>query len=711
MVVRNKSTELHDLVRVQQGTASTFEYSNGNTLPFTGMPFGMCYWAPETAAGKWFYHPEHRKLRGFRATRQPSPWIGDYGQFQFLPQCGPMHLDADARAAAFRPQDMQLSPAGIDAYLRRDQVRVQLSATERCAMARIEFKAAGDKRIIFDTASGHWEADVEGRVIRGQVRTNNGGVPDNFCNYVYIEIDAAFSVGPQSVDGLLHIELANDVSALQMHMAQSFISDDQAQLNLSHEIPHNDFEALRNNIKNSWNTSLSVIEIETQDSEQKATFYSALYRSLLFPRMLHEFDRDMKCLHYSPYDGEVHAGPLYTDNGFWDTHRTCYPLYALICPERLSEMLEGWINAYREGGWMPKWASPGYKACMIGTHIDAVFADAYVKGVPFNAEAAYEGLKKHAFEESDGSNNHGRIGLEAYLKLGYVPCDQVKEATSRTMDFAYNDWCIAQIADGLGDVEARDQLLERAQNYHNVFDQSCGFMRGRNADGSWRDNAYSEGGFSATEWGGPFVEGSAWQCGWAVQHDPEGFIALHGGPEQVEAKLDTLLSTPPVFEVGSYGKEIHEMSEMAAVDFGQYAHSNQPSHHILYYYTLVGRADKCAYWVRKTCDELYTASADGLAGDEDNGEMSAWYIFSALGFYPFCPGSDQYVFGSPLFEKASIRLSNGKMFVIEARNQAEDHSCVASWQLNGQSLDGQYLKHSGIVGGGTLFAAMQPYAG
>ena len=702
MVAEHNGSPLHDLVRVQQGTASHFAFSNGNTLPLIGMPFGMCYWVPETAAGNWFYHPEHRKLRGLRATRQPSPWIGDYGHFQFLPQCGEAHVAADARASAFRPQEMQLSPSGIEVYLRRDRIRLQLSATERCALARVQFEGTGAKRLIFETPSGAWTVDESQQVIRAQIYANSGGVPDNFCNYVFIHLDAAFRLGSDTSDNLLVLELNQDLEQVHLRIGQSFISDEQAQINLAREIPDTDLDTLRQQIAATWQQQLSLVEIEGATDEQRQTFYTALYRCFLFPRMLHEINAAGQQQHYSPFDGQVHDGPLYTDNGFWDTHRTCYPLYALLCPERLSEMLEGWINAYRAGGWMPKWASPGYRACMIGTHIDAVFADAYAKGISFDVEAAYAGLKKHAFTESDGSNRHGRFGLASFIELGYVPCDQVKEATSRTMDFAYNDWCIAQIADGVGDHETRDRLIERSAQYRNVFDPNCGFMRGRNADGSWRENSYAADGFSATEWGGPFVEGSAWQCGWAVQHDPAGFIELHGGAEQVEQKLDTLLATEPRFEVGSYGQEIHEMSEMAAVDFGQYAHSNQPSHHILYYYTLVGRLDKCGYWVRKTCEELYSPDADGLAGDEDNGEMSAWYVFSALGFYPFCPGSDQYVLGAPLFDKAIVRLSSGEKLVVTSNSTDIAIDANPEWSNEHGATINQFIKHADMLSGMTL---------
>lgn len=718
---------LLDHVQIRQGTASTHAFSNGNTLPLVGMPFGNCHWTFDTSGGKWFYHPHERKLRGIRATRQPSPWIGDYGSFSFLPQSGVSCYSAETRAAAFRPEDALLAPDALAVQLLRDRAHVRLSASERCAIADVHFTTPAARRVLFDGGNGSssWGYDAATQTLQFSVTNNNGGVPDNFACYYHIDIkgtciaeqsgvccvavEHAFQAGIHQCEqdnGGFVLEIEQDCRDITLYIGSSFISCEQAALNKQHELAEHDRRTLRRSVAETWNTQLACISIDGASTAQRDTFYSALYRCFLFPRQLHEYDADHNQLHYSPYDGRIHAGPLYTDNGFWDTHRTVYPLFSLLCPERLSEMLAGFINACREGGWMPKWASPGYRACMIGTHIDAVFADACVKDIPFDIDAAYRGLLKHAFETGDGSNRHARIGLEYFEELGYVPCDKINEATSRTLDFACNDWCIAQIAERLNDHCTRDRLLERADYYRNVFDPEVGFMRGRNADGSWRDNGVDDGGFSATEWGGPFVEGSAWQCGWAVQHDVDGFIALHGGARQLEGKLDRLLATPPFFEVGSYGREIHEMSEMAAVDFGQYAQSNQPSHHILYFYTLVGRTDKCGHWIRRTCNELYNANDNGLPGDEDNGEMSAWYVFSALGFYPFCPGKAAYVLGSPLFDQATIHLARGKTFTVTAADNKAEHAAVAGWQLNKSPLSGVWLTHQDIIAGGELRAQM-----
>ncbi len=717
--------DLVDLVEVRQGAESSFEFSNGNTLPLIGAPFAMCNWSLQTAGGPWFYHPQHRRLQGIRATRQPSPWIRDYGHFSFLPQLGERHLSAARRASAFRPEDTALGPDYLNVDLIRDACRIELTATERCSKSIVRFSRGGSKRLIIEPGLGQNEFfyDESRRVFSCKSSANNGGVPDNFATYIEFHISDAINlesskafdvqgevIGPvigSYKDAGVALEFQGDPTEVTIDITTSFISFEQAGNNLANEIGDRSFDEVRNSTRSDWEQLLSRVAIEGASDEQRRTFYSAMYRCFLFPRQIHELNSQGKKVHYSPYDGKVHGGPMYTDNGFWDTHRTVYPLFSILIPSILKDMLEGWINAYREGAWFPKWASPGYKACMIGTHIDAVMADAYVKGIEFDVETAFAGLCKHAYQASDGSGRHGREGLEDYMKLGWVPHDRVHESASRTMDFAYNDWCIAQIAQGIGETKKAQDLLQRSHNYKNTFDSAIGFMRGRNADGSWRDNGYSDDGFSPIEWGGPFVEGSVWQCGWAVSHDVDGLIELMGGREAFVAKLDEQMETPPNFEVGYYKSEIHEMSEMAAVDFGQYAQSNQPSHHILYLYALAGCPEKTQYWVRKTCAELYAATEDGLPGDEDNGEMSAWYVFSSMGFYPVCPGKPEYVLGSPLFSKVSVTLENGNQLVIEADNQAANHVHVSCWEINDHGHGEAVIEHNVLMDGARIRAQMK----
>lgn len=588
---------------------------------------------------------------------------------------------------------------------------LEMTPTERCAIFRFFFPEGKTARVLIDPFAGesHIEIDADARTLTGYTRANSGGVPDGFACYFYAQFDCEVTgfgtfqskdanVGERERTGERvggYVEL-NGRTVL-MRIGTSFISLEQARLNLERELGDQAFDVIRLEGEGVWQGELNRIQIEGAAEDQKRTFYTSLYRSLLFPRMWHEFNADGEKVHYSPYDGKVHAGFLSTDNGFWDTHRTVYSLLAILCPDRLAEIVEGWINACKEGGWSPKWASPGYRACMIGTHLDAVVADASVRGVRnFDVEAAYEAMVKNATEVGDEAGNYGRRGIREFDELGFVPTDLIEHAASRTQDFAYNDFCVAQVAKALGKEADYERFMKRAMYYRNTFDADVGFMRGRNADGSW------ETPFDEFAWGGAYIEGAAWQCTWAVPHDPAGLIELMGGREAMIAKLDRMLELPPIFDVGTYSREIHEMTEMAAVDFGQYAHSNQPVHHVLYLYACAGKTSRTQYWVRRVMNELYSAEPDGFAGDEDNGEMSAWYIFNALGFYPFCPGHPSFVLGSPLFKKATVFLNDDRTLVIDAAENNEANVYAKNVRLNGEPVHRAFVTHEEIAVGGTL---------
>lgn len=706
----NRQRDLLRYVNPEQGTASVHRFSNGNTLPLVTRPFAMTSWSPQTEESARFYHPDARQFEGIRATRQPSPWIGDYGHFVVMPQAGRLFTSDGRRASAFRRDQTEIHPHYFKTYLGRYQTSLELTPTDRCALFRFGFPSGKPARVIFEPFKGeaHIEIDAQRRIITGYTRTNSGGVPEGFACYFFAEFDCALT-GYGTFQGRIanagepartgdrvggYVEL--DAQAATMRIGTSFISVEQARTNLRREIGNRDFDAVKAEGEALWQRILNQIQIEGATKEQKRTFYTSLYRSVLFPRMWYEYDGDRQ-IHYSPYDGKIHDGPMYADNGFWDTHRTAYSLLSILCPDRLSEILEGWTNACKEGGWAPKWASPGYRACMIGTHLDAVFADAIVKGIRnFDVEAAYAAMRKNATQVGDEAGNYGRRGIRAFEALGYVPADQVEHAAARTQDFAYNDFCVAQVARALGKTEDYARFVKRAFYYRNTFDPGVGFMRGRNADGAW------ETPFDAFAWGGAYIEGAAWQCTWAVPHDPLGLMALMGGRDAFVEKLDRMLTLPPVFDVGTYPTEIHEMTEMAAVDFGQYAHSNQPVHHVLFFYACAKKPSKTQYWVRRVMNELYSAAPDGLAGDEDNGEMSAWYIFNALGFYPLCPGHPSYVFGSPLFKQATIALPGGRTLVIGAPENAAHRVYASDIRLNEQPVNRAYITHEEVMSGGVL---------
>ncbi|MGQ9854463.1 MAG: GH92 family glycosyl hydrolase [Candidatus Oleimicrobiaceae bacterium] len=708
------------LVDLLQGTASEFTFSHGNTLPLITRPFAMTSWSSQTNEGRWLFHPAARQLQGIRATRQPSPWIGDYGHFVLMPQTGRLLPEARQRSSVFRPDQTVYLPHYFKTFLGRYRVAVELAPTERCAILRLTFPAEEQCRLILGTFAGEssFMLDSQACCLRGYTQAKSGGVAENFASYFVVHVDcpilteqSGFFGGGEtfsgrasaSGDGLgAYVGLQPpEEGIVHVRVGTSFIGWDQAEWHLKQELGEAPFDSIAALGRAAWNEVLSVVDIEGASEDQVRTFYSALYRSVLFRHAWHEPLPSGEVAHRSPYDGQVHSGVLYTDQGPWDVYRTQYPLLSILFPQRLAEILQGWVNAYEEGGWFPKWASAGYRACMIGTHIDAIIADAYVKGIrAFDVETAYEGTRKHAFQPGSADGAVGRKGPEHYLRLGYVPADLVEESVSRTLDFAYNDFCIAQVARGLGRTEDYELLIARATNYRNAFDPGVGFMRGRNADGSWVSP------FRQFAWGGPYVEGGGWQCGWAVQHDPAGLIASMGGKEQFLAKLDSLLATPPFFEVGSYNSELHEMTEMAAANLGQYAHSHQPSHHVLYLFAAAGAPWKTQYWVRRVLTELYGPGPDGFCGDEDNGEMAAWYIFRALGFYPLCPGHPSYVLGSPLFRRPTMHLASGKTFTVFAPNNDSHNVYVRRVALNGPRHRKSYLSHEAIVQGGELRCIM-----
>jgi predicted alpha-1,2-mannosidase len=562
-----------------------------------------------------------------------------------------------------------------------------------------------ERRLLIDLLDAEGELRMEGTSLFGYTQAcQPGSAPESFKLSFIVDFDCPVLFEKSGIENNLSwVELDLPASRqVTVRIATSYLGREQCRLNLQRELGTRSFEQVAAVGAEIWNTLLGQIEVEGLDIAQQRTFYSCLYRASLFPRATHEFDADERQIHYSFFDDGVHDGPMYTDNGYWDTFRTVYPLLSILHPQRLAEMTEAWLNIYRESGWLPKWPSPGHTGCMIGSHIDAVLADAFSKGIPANWELALEGMIKHANEEHP-TGRAGRSGVTPYLELGFVPHDELKESSSRTMDFAYDDWCIAQVAKGVGRTELYEEYMCRSKTYCNVFDPGVGFMRGRNRDGSWVEP------FNPIDWGGSFVEGSVWQCGWAVQHDIQGLIELMGGRRKFLKKLHELLDSPPRFNIGTYPAEIHEMSEMAAVDFGQYAHSNQPSHHVLYLFTVAGEPATTQRWVRRVMAELYNAGPRGFCGDEDNGEMAAWYVFNALGFYPLTPGQTEYTLGSPLVSLARVYLENGNCLEVDAPNNGPQNIYVKEALHNDHPCQNNRIDHHALISGGSLRFVMQDH--
>ncbi len=646
-----------------QGTASDRQFSRGNTYPAVGRPRGMTYWTPQTSAGTFIFDRRLPRLAGIRATHSPSPWMGDFGHFDITPVLGPIRPTPEARAAAYAVADAAFAPHRFTTRLIGPQIGLDLTATCRCAVMRFCFPAdvGDDAALIFqagnspsDAASSAAISD-DGRTVVGVSRASFGGTAVGFgCHYV-AEVSGAevLGCGCLTAKGVeddramvqdrragVYVRLrpkAADAEAVTVRIATSFISEAQARRNLRGEVGGRTLEAVADATADAWNGWLEKASCPGADDGTRVRFYSAMYRVGLFPMRMHEPDEDGRPQHYSPYDGRVHPGVLYTNNGFWDTHRTVYPLLGLIDPAGFGEIVEGFLAAYREGGWLPKWASPGYRDCMVGTHLDSVIAEAIARDIPgFDRAEAYAAIRKNAFEPGDPGGRWGRLGLQSYVDHGYVS-DDVPHSVCRTLDFAYCDWCIAQVAQHLGRVEDAKVLRPRSQNYQNLWHAGSGFMRPRKANGDWVEP------WSEWNWAEAYIEGGPWQHSWTVPHDLDGLAALAGGRKALADKLEQLFATPPRFGIGSYPEEIHEMSEMALArdargqTFGQYAHSNQPSHGVLWQLLALGRHEFANTQIARVCRDLYTP--EDLPGDEDNGEMSAWYLLTYLGRPRPCPGA------------------------------------------------------------------------
>ncbi|MDD4690268.1 MAG: GH92 family glycosyl hydrolase [Eubacteriales bacterium] len=654
-------------VNTKQGSKSTMRFSHGNTLPLVQRPFGFASFAPQTHSdrGNWYYHCDDMSLEGIRLTHQPSPWIGDHCAIVMLPQSETPNLDPWGRWSGFDKKSEVLMPHYLKYRFNKYFSTFELTPTEYGACVKIEFEKDFDKYLSIAYVSGicGYEYDAE----------NNRLLCYTDCNYrvaneTHIKGYFAFQFDEDTIDientlvedeqgrrrGLsiegekTGIHLALKKKNIQFTLATSFISCDQALLNLKNDNNFESFESLKQYNEQLWENYLSRIEISA-DEDTMRTFYSCMYRSFLYPHKAYEIDENGKAIHYAPCDDSVKEGIRYTDNGFWDTYRTVYPFYALVAKEECREIIEGFIQDYIDGGWLPCWTAGDAKKCMPSTAIDAVIADAAVKGILSGEllETAFRGMEIHANNDSP-LPVYGREGCSDYLELGYVPSDKYKESVNLTLDAAYFDYCLATVAGILGYDDKKEKYLTRAKNYANIFDSETGFMRGKDSQGNFRP------GFDPISWGGDYTEAAAWQTSFAVQHDIEGLAQLHGGKDKLVEKLDALFAAPVEYRVGGYYITIHEMEEMAACDWGQCAVSNQPSFHIPFIYAYLGEKEKADYWIKKISSEGFSYRDDGFPGDEDNGSMALWYIFSCLGIYPICPGKAEYTITTPLVDKVKI---------------------------------------------------------
>ena len=685
-----------DLANVLQGTDSTHAFSRGNTLPIAALPFGMAHWTLQSESRTpWMFQPGARRLQGFRCTHQLSPWLSDYGQAVFLPFSGEPKLDLNASSSSWRPEDAVLRPYSFKLSLMRYQMDAELVPTTRCALIAATNRSGLASGFLIEVSKGAEpvERDEAKHTIRFKSTINEGGVPLGFATYYVVRFAEAWQgIEVKAAAGRLTIVARfGNAKSVEARIATSFISFEQAEKNLGGELGTKPVDQIRAEAKADWARHFERMQIEGGTDRQRRTFYSCLYRALLFPRMFHEMDDAGKPQHYSAYNGKIEPGVMYADHGYWDVYRAWYPWMSIVFPERLGEILQAWVNAYKEGGWLPQFPAPGYRACMTGSLIDSLFGEAAAKGIKgFDMAAAYEGLKKHATEPGDPDKGFGRRGVEDYLKLGYCSVDHVDQGAAETVDAAYGDFCIAQVAKSLGHDDDAAMFMKRSENWKNLFDAGRGFIRGKHADGSWLEP------FDEVQRGNPYVEGAAWQHRWDAPHDMDGLFAAMGGKEKAAAALEKMLTMEPVFHVGAYGQEIHEMSEMAAVNFGQYDHGNQPVHHVLYLFALAGRPDRTQYWVKRVMNELY--SPESFAGDEDTGAMAAWYLMSAMGLYAVCPAKGEYVLGRAYFPTMTVRVAEGKTLRIENRGNAG----TAGASLNGKRMEAVVVRHAAVVEGGRL---------
>ncbi|MBU79584.1 MAG: alpha-mannosidase [Flavobacteriales bacterium] len=730
--VNKKSTSINnsqysslvDLVNPLMGTDSKFSLSNGNTYPAIAKPWGMNFWTPQTAkmGDGWAYKYDDEKIRGIKQTHQPSPWLNDYASFSLMAFTGKLKYKEDERASWFSHKAEDAKPYHYKVYLADYDISAEVTPTERAAMFRFTFPKIDSSYILIDAFNKGSMVKIipEQRKIIGYVRNNNGGVPENFHNYFVAVFDKDFKWKHTWNDNWKlnqnNLESQGDhVGAIigfktelgeqvNVKVASSFISLEQAEHNMEQEIGKKNFEELKRETKASWESEFQKLVVEDANIDNIRTFYSCLYRLLLFPRKFYEIDKLGNIVHYSPYNGQVLPGYMFTDNGFWDTFRAVFPFFNLMYPDLNKKIMEGLANTYKESGWLPEWSSPGHRDVMIGSNSASIIADAYLKGNmnKKDEKTLLEAVLKNAdINKGRPVKSVGREGVDYYNTLGYVPYDVgINENAARTLEYAYADFTIAVMAEKMNKPKISRRFYNQSKNYINLFDESSKLMRGKNKDGTFQSP------FNPLKWGDAFTEGNSLHYSWSVFHDIQGLIDLMGGDSEFINMLDSVFTMPPKFDDSYYGFTIHEIREMQIVNMGNYAHGNQPIQHMIYLYNYAKQPWKAQNKVRNVMKKLYSAEPDGYCGDEDNGQTSAWYVFSALGFYPVTPGVPQYVLGSPLFDKVTMSLHNGKKFTIKSDDNNYNSHYIKSLKLNGADYNNTWIGYDEIKKGGNLIFKM-----
>jgi predicted alpha-1,2-mannosidase len=710
-----KVTDPVEWINPLMGTQSKYDLSNGNTYPAIAVPWGMNFWTPQTGkmGDGWQYTYDSYKINGFKQTHQPSPWMNDYGQFAVMPVTGKLNVSQNGRASWFSHKAEIAKPYYYSVYLADHDVTTEIAPTERSAQFRFTFPKSDSSYIVIDAFDkGSYVKVIPGeKKIVGYSTKYARGPLKNFKNYFVIYVDKPITTAQVYSDSTLKdgLELnAKHAMAVigfktakgekvNMRVASSFISLEQAEISLNREVGNDNFDITKQKAKAVWNKTLSKLAVEGGSVEQVKTFYSCLYRMLFFPNKMYELDAKNQPVHWSAQNGQILPGYKFAGTGFWDTFRALYPFLNLVYPSINKEMQAGLVNDYKEGGWLPEWSSPGYSDVMVGNNSASVVADAYLKGGRgYDIQVLYQALLHGA--NNDGPAATGRDGVDYYNSLGYVPYDvKINENAARTLEYAYDDFTIYKLGKALGRPASETEIYrKRSMNYKNLFDSQTGLMRGKNKDGKFQSP------FNPFKWGDAFTEGNSWHYTWSVFHDVQGLIDLMGGKQKFSAKLDSVFSLPPVFDDSYYGEVIHEIREMQIAGMGQYAHGNQPIQHMIYLYNYSGEPWKTQLHVRDVINKMYHSAPDGYCGDEDNGQTSAWYVFSAMGFYPVTPATDQYVLGAPLFKKVTLTLENGKTVTINAANNSPANRYVTMLTVNGKPYTNNWVSHKALQQGGVL---------
>ncbi|MEU3270079.1 GH92 family glycosyl hydrolase [Saccharomonospora sp. NPDC006951] len=717
-------TDPVDLVRTTRGTHSGKDFSRGNCFPATAVPNGFNFWTPVTDAGAldWPYHYQDHALQAFSLSHLPSPWVGDRHTFQVMPGTGEVVTDRVARALSFSHERETDLPFHYG--VRFDGgISTDIAPADHGAIFRFGFPGEGGW-LLFDNARnrGGLRIDTAARTVTGHTWVRSRSASGARRMFVYATFDERpvegrrlTSARRRAVTGYLRFSS----SVVTMRIATSLLSVDQAKRNLDDEVAAPlTFEQVRDAARQRWRDLLGRVEVSGATTDELVTLYSCLYRLFLYPNSAHE-NTPEGTRHASPVlcrrwpstrrrtGAAVRPGTMSVNNGFWDTYRTAWPAYALLAPELAGALLDGFVRQYQEGGWISRWSCPGYADAMVGTGSDVVFADAYLKGVRgFDVEAAYAAAVKNA-TVSPARADVGRKGLGESIFLGYTPTS-TREGLSWALENCVNDFGLANWAHALGNTDDAAYFRSRAAQYVHHFDRSTGFFQGRTVLGGPRWDSRS---YDPAVWGYDYAETNGWNTAFSAPHDVAGLSALHGGNSALESVVDTFFGTPETGRrTGSYRKVIHEMTEAAAVRLGQYGHSNQPSHHIPYVYALIGAPAKTQRIVREVLGRCYLGSdlGQGYPGDEDNGEMSAWYVLSALGLYPLAVGSPWYVIGSPLFRHAVVHLGGGADLVVNAPDNTDDNVFVQGLRVDGIPHEQPWIAHSVIAAGAVLDFDMGP---